>query len=111
VRWANQGEIEADRKGLTNDRKILEQLKIADLLTRFKDTVIPNRRGKAVETFVLNAFLKQDLAQTRLSVLTPDQFAAYRDERLETVRPGTINRELGKRLQHNDIIVLIEALQ
>ena len=74
-RWANQTEIEADRKGLTNDRKVLEQFKVADLLTRFKDTVIPNRRGKAVETFVLDAFLRRDLAQTRLSALTPDALA------------------------------------
>jgi hypothetical protein len=28
-RWANQTEIEADRRGLTNDRKVLEQLKVA----------------------------------------------------------------------------------
>ena len=61
--------------------------------------MIPSRRGQAVETFVLNAFLRQDLAQTRLSNLTPDAFATYRDQRLRTVRPGTINRELGL-IQH-----------
>jgi integrase len=49
--------------------------------------------------YVPGQTLRQDLAQTRLSVLTPDAFAGYRDLRLETVRPGTINRELGL-IQH-----------
>jgi hypothetical protein len=69
-RWANQTEIEADRRGLTNDRKELDRLKIADILIRFRETVIPQRRGKLVETCVLNAFLRHTLAQASL-----DQFA------------------------------------
>ena len=99
VRWANQTEIEADRKGLLTDQTSLQRLTVADLLTRFRDTVVPNRRGRVVETFVLNAFLRRDLSLTRLSDLTPESIAAYRDQRLTHVKPGTINRELGL-IQH-----------
>jgi integrase len=98
VRWARQTEAEADRNGLT-DRRALERVTVSELLTRFRDTVVPSRRGRAVETIVINAFLRTKLAQTRMSDLTPESFASYRDERLKTVKPGTINRELGL-IQH-----------
>jgi integrase len=98
-RWANEIETEADRYGLTKDRKVLEGLTVADLLVRFRDDVVPNRRGGTVETIVIDAFLRQPLAQIRLSGLTCESFASYRDERLKAVRPGTIIRELGL-IQH-----------
>jgi len=99
LRWANETEAEADRYGLTDNKKVLEGLRVSDLLQRFRDTVVPNRRGKAVEIIVINAFLRQPLAQIHLSGLTCESFAAYRDERLKVVKPGTINRELGL-IQH-----------
>lgn len=98
-RWAKQTEIEADRKGLVTDFRSLERLTVSDVLSRFIATIIPNRRGRQNESIILNAFLRGPLAQVRLSDLTPDKMAAYRDQRLETVRPATINRELGL-IQH-----------
>ena len=98
-RWASQTETEADRRGLPHDRRDLDRLKVADILIRFRETLVPQRRGKVVETFVINAFLRNDLAQVRLGDVTAEGFAAYRDERLKCVRPGTINRELGL-IQH-----------
>jgi integrase len=99
LRWANETEAEADRHGLTDNKKVLEGLRTSDLLQRFRDTVVPNRRGRAVETIVINAFLRQPLAKIRLSDLTCESFATYRDDRLKVVRPGTVIRELGL-IQH-----------
>jgi hypothetical protein len=73
----------------------LAGLTVSDVLKRFRDTVVPNRRGSLIETIVINAFLRHRLADTRLSDLTPHKFATYRDERLKIVQAATINRQLG----------------
>jgi integrase len=98
-RWASQIELEADRKGLQTDLASLTRTTVSDLLERFRDSVVPQRRGRKIETIVINAFLRHDLARVKLSNLTPNHFADYRDERLKTVRSGTIIRELGL-IQH-----------
>ena len=99
LRWANDAEAEADRYGLSDNRRVLEGLTVSDLLTRFRDEVGPERRSRIVEALVINAFLRHPLAQTRLSILTAAGFASYRDERLKVVKPGTVNRQLGL-IQH-----------
>lgn len=81
-RWANQTEMEVDRKGLQPDLTALEHLTVSDLLQRFHETIAPKRRHKETETIVINAFLRHRLARIRLSELAPGHFAAYRDERL-----------------------------
>ena len=43
---------------------------------------------------MVNAFLRHPLAKVLLSHLTPQRVAAYRDERLMTVKPSTLNRQL-----------------
>jgi integrase len=98
-RWANQAELDADRKGLQADLASLRRITVADLVVRFRDAVIPKRRGREIETIVINAFLRQSVARVRLSDLTPNHFATYRDERLKLVKAGTVLRELGL-IQH-----------
>ena len=95
VRWSKQTEAEVDRLGVSPDRSILRRLSLGDLLRRFRDEVCPNRRGQSVETFTINGFLRSDLASKWLAEITPEGFAAYRDQRLKLVRAGTVNRELG----------------
>jgi len=95
LRWANRTEAEADRHGIGPDRSILRKLSLGDLLRRFRDEVCPHRRGRSVETFTINGFLRSDLASKLLADVTPEGFAAYRDIRLKLVRAGTINREFG----------------
>ena len=99
LRWANEIEAEADRHGLTDNRRVLEGLTVSNLLNRFRDEVVPNRRCSKIETLVINAFLRHPLAHTRLSLLSSEGFASYRDERLKTAKPATINRQLGL-IQH-----------
>jgi integrase len=95
LEWANQTEIEADRRGLSVDPQVLGRLTVANLIERYRDHVVPSKRGHTVETVIIDAFLRHPIANTKLSDLRAAQFASYRDERLETVKPATINRELG----------------
>jgi integrase len=56
---------------------------------------------------VINAFLRNPLADKSLSELTPEHFAIYRDQRLKAVRPATVNRQLGL-VQHIFEVARIE---
>lgn len=95
LEWARHGEITADRRGLPSDPKLLERLTVSDLVTRYRDEIVPQKRGREIETIILNAFLRSAVARTTLSDVNPAQFADYRDQRLKTVKPATLNRELG----------------
>jgi len=92
-------ETVADRRGLPIDLKLLDRLTVADVVKRYRDTVVPRKRAREIETNILNAFLRDRIANTRLSELSAQQFASYRDKRLKVVKPATINRALGV-LQH-----------
>jgi hypothetical protein len=95
IRWSKQTEVEMDRHGLAPDRSVLRKLTLGDLLRRFRDEVCPHRRGGTIDSVILTAFLRSELADRRLEAVTPEGFAAYRDQRLKSVRPATLNRELG----------------
>jgi integrase len=94
-RWARHVETEADRKGLILDQRELRKLTLESLIVRYRDTVVPAKRGREIETIILNAFLRQRLVQNTLADLTPALFSGYRDDRLKTVKPVTLRRELG----------------
>lgn len=93
--WARHMEIKADRRDLPVSTKVLDSLRVRDILERYRDEVVPKKRGAKVETYILNAFLRQPLNNLTLAQITPAHFTAYRDKRLKEVAPVTINRELG----------------
>lgn len=92
--WAHQQELEADRQGIPTARKALRGITVADVLSRYRDEVVPKKRGADCETLTLNAFLRHPLARVRLSDLTTGLVNGYCTERLQCVRAGTLNREL-----------------
>jgi integrase len=67
---------------------------VADIVSRYRDEVVPRKRGADRETLVLNAFLRHPLSQVALSDVTTGMVSAYCAERLQRVKPGTLNREL-----------------
>ncbi len=97
--WARQAEAEADRMGLPVDPKILRQTTLRALIERYRDSVVVTKRGKDIETIILNAILRQPFVELALLAVTPATFSSYRDTRLKTVKAATICRELGI-LQH-----------
>jgi integrase len=93
--WAWQTEVQADRHELPSDRKILAQITLAELVTRYRDTVSIVKRGYQVERIRLNAFLLHPLCRRKLSELNQTHFAAFRDERLREIKPASLKRQLG----------------
>lgn len=94
--WARETEIKADRgEPFSVPRRGESALSLATLVERYRDHIVPTKRGCVVETIILNAFLRSELAATPVRTITAESVARYRDARLKKVRPATINRELG----------------
>ncbi|BBF94071.1 tyrosine-type recombinase/integrase [Blastochloris tepida] len=93
VAWARQTETKLDKDGLVADPSAIKRLTISDLVKRYLEEVVPRKRGAAVETIILRAFLRTSLADTSLSNATAQGFARYRDERLQKVKASTVRRE------------------
>lgn len=92
--WARQIETQADRQELAPSRKELKETTLGELVTRYRDTITPRKKGAATETVMLNAFMRHAICRKPLANLTPSDFAAYRDERLSSVKPASVRRQL-----------------
>jgi len=92
--WARQTEVQADRSELPGDTKILHRITLGQLVERYRDTVSVKKRGYEVERIVLNAFLRHPICRKPVAHLKTEHFAAYRDERLKTIKANTLKREL-----------------
>jgi hypothetical protein len=79
--WARQIELQADRRELPQDRKVLEAITLGELVERYRDTVCVKKRSYEVEKSSLNFFLRHPLCSKRLSDVSAVDFAAYRDEK------------------------------
>lgn len=67
---------------------------VADLLRRYRDEISPKKRGADFDRLRIGAWLASPTFPAgALSTITPGHFAAWRDERLKTVKPGTVLRE------------------
>ena len=94
--WARQMEIAADRYDLPAviDRKALS-ITLGELVGRYRDTVTVTKCSSENERIALNAFGLHPICRKSLAELGTTDFAAYRDERLRTVKAATLKRELG----------------
>lgn len=81
--WATLQERQADRGELGPDRKALEGITLASLVERYRDTVLPGKKGGAGETIMLNAFLRHSICKKTLANLSVTDFAAWRDDKLK----------------------------
>ncbi|WP_273793185.1 site-specific integrase [Brucella anthropi] len=69
------------------------------ILERYRDEIIVKKRGRVIETHIINAILRQSWCDRSLAQIDSATFSKYRDMRLLTVKPCTVKRELGI-LQH-----------
>ena len=97
--WGREMEVEADRRCLKHDPRVLDRITLGDLVVRYRDEICANKKSCDVEQTILNAFLRHRLAKRPLSQVTSAEFARYRDERLKRVSPSALNREFSP-LQH-----------
>ena len=91
--WARDMERAADREELGKQIKdTADDLTVGDLLRRYRDEVIALKRGRDVETYIVNAMLRKDFCQTPISDVSPAPITKYRDQRLKTVQDVTVRR-------------------
>jgi integrase len=93
-RWARDLEAEADRSGWVADTRAAEKTTLGELLARYANEVTPTKRGAVSEKSRINSIVRCPIAHRTLAKLTSSDVATYRDERLKTVAPATIVREL-----------------
>ena len=105
--WARQREAEIDRNGLIFNEPSKENTTVGELLIRYRDEVLPSKRGQIPESYVLRVFLRRKISQYSLKHITPDIIREYRDERLTQVTPSTVHRQLGI-LQHAFAVAIKE---
>src|SRR5262245_30886657 len=91
--WARHMEVRADLPDLANDQKLLQQIKLGDLVARNRDTVSVKKRGADVERIVLAAFMRHPICRKPLSEIGSEDFASYGDERLRAIKASTLKRE------------------
>src|SRR6478752_10212892 len=92
--WAQGIEAEASRSGWVADTRLAEKTTLRELLTRYCAEVTPGKRGAVSEASRINSILRCPIAHRTLAKLTSSDVATYRDERLRSVAPATIVREL-----------------
>ncbi|MGI9483048.1 MAG: tyrosine-type recombinase/integrase [Hyphomicrobiales bacterium] len=92
--WARQMEVKADRNELPQGAEILKSLTLADLVERYLRSVSSTKKNKEWEKIVLSAFLRHPICKKRLSHLKSSDFASYRDERLASIKPKSLKRQL-----------------
>lgn len=92
--WARLMETQADRQELAPSRRELSKIRLSDLVERYRDEVLPTKKGVEIETIVLNAFLRHPLCRKSLAELSTVDFAEYRDDRLKTISAKSLKRQL-----------------
>ena len=63
---------------------------LASILEQYREKIVSLKISKAVETTIINRFLREEFAQTSLHHVTKITVSAYRDTRLQSVKPSTI---------------------
>src|SRR5882724_2508355 len=94
LRWASDLESEANRSGWVADTRAAEKTTLRELLTRYCAEVTPGKRGAVSEASRINSILRCPMSHRTLAKLTSADVATYRDERLKSVAPATVVREL-----------------
>ncbi|WP_421685024.1 tyrosine-type recombinase/integrase [Tritonibacter mobilis] len=69
-------------------------MKLRELFERYAREVSSKKRGYKWEALRLNRWGQSDLGDKILSELSPADFAAWRDARLQKVAPSTVRREM-----------------
>ncbi len=93
LRWGRQTEVKVERNELDGSY-VLNETTFGDLLKRYMKEVTCHKKSAQVETYRINQLLRTTFTQEKLSQFTAQTIAIYRDQRLRTVKPETINREL-----------------
>jgi len=92
--WARGVEREIDTRRYVDPGEALRTT-VAKLMERYVEEVVPTHKGsKWEEVRIRNLLATAEFTRRRLDQLRPDDIRAWRDTRLTTVSPASVNREL-----------------
>ena len=89
-KWASSVEADMERQRYC---PIPKTIMLGALLYRYETEILPNHRSHQVEHYRLKQ-LNQHFSSLKLSELTAQEVAKYRDIRLKTISPSSLKREL-----------------
>lgn len=90
--WAIEQEHSIEVADLkASDRKQTHTL--ADLLIRYEREILPLKRAPEPERYVVQAIVRHPLSRKPVRLVTAEDFAKYRDERLKTIKASTLRRQ------------------
>ncbi|ULJ66152.1 tyrosine-type recombinase/integrase [Wielerella bovis] len=93
--WAARIETEIlDNQHHVIQAKPAKQYTLYDILERYKNEILPTKRGGRAALNRVKFLQRHDIANIKVNDITPQDVANYRDLRLKTVQGGTVNREL-----------------
>jgi len=93
LRWIRETENRIDQGSLHQSTTTLS-VTLKELIIRYIADVLVKKRGCVNETIILKAFMRQSFVNKPLIQIAAGDFAQYRDQRLEYVKPATLLREL-----------------
>lgn len=93
-KWARSLESELDRCGMLPDTRVAESTTLRSILERYMTEISPRKRSAHTEVSRIKALLRRPLCHRTLALLSTSDLATYRDDRLKTVSPSTVIREL-----------------
>lgn len=92
-KWARSLESEMDKGQFVNVSEA-QRTTLGDVIARYLIEVTPSMKGVTEDTIRLKAIMRKPIARWSMANLSTARVAAYRDERLKEVSPGTVIREL-----------------
>lgn len=91
--WARAIETEID-KGTHQSRAEAERTTLGEVIARYAEEVTCHKKGAKEEAIRLKAMARHRVAKYALANLTANAVAHFRDDRLKSVAPSTVIRDL-----------------
>jgi hypothetical protein len=88
--WARKIERGIDSGEIRTDTAALRSTTVSDLLSRYRQDILPLKRGAAAEQYILNRFERSGIGSCTLANISGEHISSYRDQRLLNVKLGML---------------------
>ncbi|MDR1529247.1 MAG: site-specific integrase [Burkholderiales bacterium] len=93
-KWVRALERELETSGFI-DRRSAEKNTFAEILKRYQNEITAKKKSGAIERVKIDVLLRDTaFSGLRMTAITSEAIAKWRDRRLEEVSSGTVNREM-----------------
>lgn len=92
--WAARTQSQLAGSAATPQDADIQTASLAELITRYINSVTRHKRGMEAERYRLNKIARHPIALKPIKRMTPADVAAYRDDRLNDVSAATVSKEL-----------------